>query len=239
MDDELINQKEYWKQNFSNKKVVCVSDDLQKNIARTKKGEPIKETEWNKTITHIHKLLKITKNSNVLELCCGNGVIIGEIAPNCNAAHGVDYSNELLKQLKINYSCNNLTTQLGDVMDLIIEPNYYDIIIFYFSIQHFNEKEAVLLINKSIESLKSNGRMLIGDIPDMDKKWQYINTPKYHIDYFNRVLSNKPKIGYWYQKGFFKALNSCFQNIKIHVIEQPKYQINSDHCFDILIKKRK
>lgn len=235
-DKKLIDA--YWEKNFNDKKVVGQSNDLQINIARTKEGKPISKEDWHTTLGYIAGSLDITKQSRVLELCCGNGVIIGNISDQCKEAIGVDYSEELLNQLQNSFKNKNLSVVSSNVLDFKIKESAFDAIILYFSLQHFNERDSYLLIEKCIKGLKPKGKILIGDIPDLDKKWHYVNQPNYHIDYFNRVLNNTPKIGYWYQKDFFMAMNSCFPNVSFKILEQPKYQINAGHCFDVLIQKK-
>lgn len=237
MNSKDFTLEKYWIKNFNDNNIVGKSDDLQINIARTKNGKRVNEEIWKKTISYIIEVLEIDKESIVLELCCGNGLVIGEIAPYCFNALGIDYSKKLLNQLVKNYSHNNLVVEQNNVNIVELQALFFDSIIIYFSIQHFNERDAYLLIEKSIRSLKKDGTMLIGDIPDLDKKWSYINKPEYHLDYFKRTVECRPKIGYWFQKDFFRAMSSCFDNVEITILDQPNYQINSDHCFDILIKK--
>jgi ubiquinone/menaquinone biosynthesis C-methylase UbiE len=228
---------DYWKKYYSNKEEVDKNKDLQNNISRTRGGVKVNDEVWSKTLSYIVNILTIREYSTVLELCCGNGVIIGEIAKICKKAYGVDYSGPLLNQLSKNFKQKNLVIEKRDVLKYELKKNEYDAIIIYFSIQHFDEKDTYLLIDKSIEALKVNGKLLIGDIPDLDKKWKYINKPIYHRDYFKRVEENRPKIGYWFQKDFFKAMSSCFPNATFKILEQPDYQINSDYRFDVLIEK--
>lgn len=235
-DKKLID--DYWKNNFSNESIIGKSDDIQINIARTKGGKKVNENNWERTIHYIIENLAINKASDVLELCCGNGAVLGYVSNYCKSALGVDYSEKLLTQLRHHFKLNNLSVVVDNVLDYDIKMDAFDAIIIYFSIQHFDEREAFLLIEKCIKGLNKNGRILVGDIPDLDKKWSYVDKPEYHQDYFNRVVNSSPKIGYWFQKDFFLAMNSCFPGTTFHILEQPNYQINSDHCFDVLIHKK-
>ena len=235
---EIITHEEFWKDSFTDKKIVAISTDLQLNIARTKNGKVIDHEIWQKTLNHIKNITNFSSSSSVLELCCGNGVIIGELAKTANKATGVDYSEILLNQLKTAYKRENLTTYCDDVKSINLPKNFYHQIIIYFSIQHFSEKDTLLLIEKCISLLKQKGTLLIGDIPDQDIKWDYINKDEYRVDYFNRVKHNQPKIGNWFKKDFFKAMNSYFKEVNFEVLSQPSYQINSDHCFDVIITKK-
>ncbi|WP_298237004.1 class I SAM-dependent methyltransferase [uncultured Algibacter sp.] len=238
MDKLDIQNTQHWRNYYNDKSIVAKSIDLQFNVSRTRNGEKISQKTWLKTIDYIRDLLSIKENSDVLELCCGNGLVIGELASTCKEAIGIDYSNILLKQLSENYACDNLVTINADVNSYDLGSNKYDSIIIYFSLQHFSEKETYLVVNKCLNALKNGGRMLLGDIPDLEKKWSYINKPSFHVDYFKRLEEDKPKIGYWFQKDYFLAMNSVFTNVDFKIIEQPTYQINSDYRFDVLIQKK-
>ena len=233
-DDALVHQ--YWKNNFVNKDVVEISGNLQLNIARTKGGVEIDDSKWQKTLSYISNILRIDSKSQIAELCCGNGVIIGELTKQCQSGLAIDYSSVLLNQLKQHYTQSNLNVLEADVNEYVFYETF-DAIIVYFAIQHFNEKNTFLLIRKCINALNDSGTILLGDIPDEDKKWQYISKPEYKKDYFQRLVESRPKIGYWYKKDFFRAMNDVFENVTIEVIDQPAYQINSDHCFDVVIRK--
>jgi ubiquinone/menaquinone biosynthesis C-methylase UbiE len=125
----------------------------------------------------------------------------------------------------------------SDVMNVKFDSRSFDIVIIYDATQHFDEKETVLLVQRALGWLKEGGRMLIGGVPDELKKWDYINKPEYHKDYIQRLLNDTPKIGSWYNPRFFEALAGYFNNISVKVMDQPSYQNNADHRFDVLIEK--
>lgn len=228
---------EYWKRNFVDESVVNISDNLQLNIARTKRGKPVDPKIWEKTVRYIIDQTELQKQDNILELCCGNGVLLGELSKYVKRSIGVDYSDVLLKQFEQNFKLNNLTLVNKDILEYVIERNSIDKIFIYFSIQHFDEYQTLNIIKNCLSGLKKNGIIFIGDIPDLDEKWKYISKPEYRKDYLNRVLEKRPKIGFWFHKEFFKSFENYFSNIRVEILNQPKYQINSDHCFDVKISK--
>lgn len=238
MESNNKNEEEYWKEYYNDDEIINKGNNLHLNISRTRNGNIISDKIWGQTIEYLKTLLNIKANTVLLELCCGNGLILGELASVYKEGYGVDYSKTLLKQFRKKYSSENINLICTDVNEFVIEKNKYDLIIIYFSIQHFNERDAFLLIEKCIDSMSLNGKIFIGDIPDLDKKWSYINKYEYHRDYFHRLVNLSPKIGNWFQKDFFLAMNSCFKETSFQVLEQPSYQINSDYRFDVLISKQ-
>lgn len=238
MDNSEKSEEEYWRNYYNDYEIIGKGKDLHLNISRTRRGETVSDEVWNQTIAYMKDLLEINKQTVLLELCCGNGLVSGELAPSCKEVFGVDYSETLLGQFKKRYSSENINLICSDVNRFVIEKNKFDVILIYFSIQHFNERDSFLLIEKCINSISPKGKILIGDIPDLDKKWRYINKDEYHRDYFHRLVNLSPKIGNWFQKDFFLAMNSCYKETSFHVLEQPIYQINSDYRFDVLISKQ-
>lgn len=229
--------KEFWKNYYQNNNIISRSDNYQQNVSRSRSGIIIKDKDWHQTLSYIKSILKISKESDILELCCGNGLIIGELSEMCNTAVAIDYSDSLLKQLKQMYKANNLTVIQEDINEILLDKSSFDAIIMYFSIQHFDLKETIAIIKKCITSLKNGGLMLIGDIPDNSKKWSYLSKDEYKIDYIERIYKNEPKIGTWFEKEFFVALNLYFKEVNILIYDQPSYQINSDYRFDVVIEK--
>jgi ubiquinone/menaquinone biosynthesis C-methylase UbiE len=231
----MKNNYDYWKSYWS--KIENVSDhNPQKNIGRTNNGIPIKNKVWLKTVNEIKQIVSISESSNIIELCSGNGQLIGNLAPYCNRAVAVDYSIALLEQLK-NQFLDSVDSIHADALTVQFEKESYDIVIIYFAIQHFEEKDTVRLIQRSLEWLRYGGRIYIGDIPDEDRKWKYISKEEYKKDYFIRLINDEPKIGKWFQQDFFKALESYIDGITVRIIKQPTFQINSTYRFDVLIEK--
>jgi len=112
----------------------------------------------------------------------------------------MDFSKKLLNDLRKQTKNKNIKLIEADALNYPLGKNKFDIIIFYFSIQHFSERDAFILIEKCIRALKKGGRFLIGDIPDNSQKWAYISKPEYHRDYFQRLKQNRPLIGTWFDK---------------------------------------
>ena len=228
--------KDFWFY-YYNSNTIVGSDDLQKNVGRTKNGNPITPTEWNTILDYIQSQIKLDVNDNIIEVCCGNGLVIGELSKKCNEAVGIDYSDLLIEQLNNNYP--NVKTILSDVMEYQLDINTYNKAILYFAAQHFTERQLLKLIKNIISSLKENGILLIGDIPDDTKKWNYISEPVHKKDYFQRLENGVPKIGNWFNRNWFESLSFFIDGINVEIMEQPDYMINSNYRFDVLITKTK
>ena len=148
MDNSEKSEEEYWRNYYNDYEIIGKGKDLHLNISRTRRGETVSDEVWNQTIAYMKDLLEINKQTVLLELCCGNGLVSGELAPSCKEVFGVDYSETLLGQFKKRYSSENINLICSDVNRFVIEKNKFDVILIYFSIQHFNERDSFLLIEK-------------------------------------------------------------------------------------------
>ena len=213
------------------------SDDLQRNVQRTKGGERIDDATWTRTVDDIVKLCNISENSVVIEVCCGNGMLLGPIAQQCKRAIGVDFSVPLLEQLNAQFK-GQVETHLQDALEFEWEKNSVDVVMIYFSIQLFSERDALRLMQRAFSWIRNGGTLFIGDVPDEEKKWAYLSKPEYRRDYLARVLSDTPMIGQWFNKEFFRALPDLMPEMEVTVVDQPSYHINSEIRYDVVIKKK-
>lgn len=230
------SERAYWKKHYRDDSVVG-GGDPQRNVGRTRGGMPVADEVWKRTLNDIKELLSIDKSVEVVELCCGNGEVIGNLAAECKHATGVDYSRKLLRQMESKFG-SLVEPIYADVLEVEFKPESTDVIIIYFSIQHFDERETVRLVERCLKWLRKGGKLFIGDIPNDLKKWEYIDKPAYRRDYIERVVKGTPMIGNWFQPQFFEALSSYFDDITVEVIEQPSYHINSSYRFDVLIGRK-
>ena len=85
--------------------------------------------------------------------------------------------------------------------------------------------------------MKPNGICLIGDIPDLSRKFSFFNNTERQKAYFDSLVKDEPIIGTWFDKEFLqKAGIYCGFNESI-VLDQPIDQINSHYRFDLKLVK--
>ncbi|MFZ1733705.1 MAG: class I SAM-dependent methyltransferase [Flavobacteriales bacterium] len=224
-----------WKDRY-NEQGKHDTPNLQFNVDRTKGGVVVSEDIWDRTVCAVIKHSKISKDSVVMEVCCGNGMLLGPISKICKKAIGVDFSVQLLAQLNAAFP-NSVETHLADALEFEWKKEELDVVLIYFAIQCFSERNALRLISRAFSWLKVGGVLFIGDVPDEEKKWGYLSKPEYRRDYLTRVETDTPMIGQWFRKEFFKALEDYIPCMQVTLIDQPSYQINSEIRYDVVIRK--
>jgi len=100
----------------------------------------------------------------VLDLCCGFGRISAELSRRGCAVTGVDITESYLQTAREEAVYENLDIEyiLSDARDFV-RPGFFDAVVnLYISFGYFeNQKDDILLLSNSFESLKSGGSLII------------------------------------------------------------------------------
>ena len=88
----------------------------------------------------IEVALPLCRDKDVLELGCGTGLILKEIAPHARSAKGIDISPGMLEQA----SGRGLDVQVGSVTDLPYEDESFDAIYSFKVLAHVEDIEKAM-----------------------------------------------------------------------------------------------
>ena len=124
--------------------------------------------EW--VDTTVERILNLTPK-NVLELGCGTGLLLFQIAPHCERYVGTDISEVSLDYIQNQLASNQqlasrvtLTHAAADNFDTIA-PGSYDTVILNSVLQYFPSiRYLVNVLEQAIRSVKPGGSLFIGDV---------------------------------------------------------------------------
>lgn len=205
-------------------------------VQRSRSGVPSSLEEDAKLMSHIYSMINLKASDDVLELFCGNGLITIPLSKKCKSVLAVDFSENLIDEIH-SLRLENVETVMENVMKLDYSSRRFDIVIAYAGIQYLSEQEVAQLMTKIIECIKPGGTLLIGDIPDVEKRWQFISTSKYEERYFDDLIIMGDPIGTWYEKSWILKLLNHVGFDDSQVMQQPDSQINSHYRFDVIASK--
>lgn len=228
-----MKDNNYWI-DFWNKNNIINKNNVHEKVGRTIKGVPIKEEQWKDVINDLENQLELNKNDDVLDIAAGSGALSIPFSKIVNSVIAVDISEKLINDLN---GIENIKTILADARSIEFNEAQFSKIILYFALQHFSEKETMLLFKKIYKWLKPGGFFYIGDIPDSDKKFEFFNNRERESAYFNSILTDEPIIGTWFNKEFLEKLGIFIGFKQATLIEQPEEYINAHYRFDILLRK--
>ena len=225
-----MNWYKYWNENE-----IVNNANLYRQVGMTSYGRHPSIDEWNRLISEIHKLIDLRESDTVLDLCCGNGMISNSIAKSCQGIVAVDFSKKLLGNfIPVSKKIHKINC---DIRDIDFKNEQFDSIIFSASIQHLSERESIVVIGKCNKWLKENGKLIILDIPDLKRKWNFYSNKKYRNNYISSIIKDELIIGTWFDDQFMISVGHYFNFSKTSVIEQDSYRINHSFRFDALLEK--
>lgn len=228
----------YWSKYWKNKDFAS-HEERNKQVGRTVDGQVISDEVWNKTVKFIVEQCNFDKDSEMLDLCAGNGMLSIPVAKITKSVVAIDISEKLLEILNehaLKENINNITTICDNINHIDFEKRFSHVM-FYFSLQHFSEKDVLFIFEKVYHALKTNGVFYIGDIPDQSKLWVFANTIAYENSFFDRLKNDQPAIGHWFDQNFLIKLARYTGFSSSKIIHQPAWQYNSKYRFDMIIRK--
>jgi ubiquinone/menaquinone biosynthesis C-methylase UbiE len=217
---------------------VKPSDNLLKQVGRRHSYDYI-----NLIVADVVNKLKITQNDTVLDLCCGNGLITKEIANYCKEIHGVDFSKILIETARKKFNAANIHYHLEDAtnIDKIFATNFFDKCYSYFSFQFFDPEEGRLIIKVMCKITKSNGLILVGDVPDKRKIWHYYDTLGKKIRFLRTTIVYRARrrgedsLGWWWHPDQIKKICKELE-LECKILQQNEKLPHAHYRFDFLIK---
>ena len=220
----------YWKKHGENAQGM----DKHSQVLRTLNKKPISEEQWQFTLGEIDKHFEIRPGDKVLDLCCGNGLISKHLADKGAYVRAVDVSEGLLEGLT---AYDRIEPEIADIRNLDYGPDSYDHVLIYAGIQYFTLAESFLLFEKLFHWLKPNGTVFIGDIPDLDKQFDFYNNAERRAVYFQNLLSGTDVVGTWFIDEWLLNAAKHFEFSNAEILPQTEGLLNANYRFDLKLTK--
>lgn len=128
--------------------------------------EPIKKRLLDDIVTK----LELSLEHHVLDVGCGTGMVLRQIAPHVAHVTGVDFSVDMLKIARHHLPPNAMLRQ-ANAADLPFKDETFDRVLCYHVITNFPDDDFTLsVLTQLIRVTRKGGFVLIGNTPDSDKK---------------------------------------------------------------------
>ncbi|WP_410571114.1 amino acid adenylation domain-containing protein [Amycolatopsis sp. cmx-4-61] len=137
-------------------------------------GEPIPRAEMREWRDAIVTRLRELRPRRVLEIGVGRGLLLTELAPDCEAYWGTDFSAEVIASLGERVAADpalagRVELRTGDAADFTgLPPEFFDTIVLNSVVQYFPSGTYLLdVVRKALALLAPGGSLFVGDVRDL------------------------------------------------------------------------
>src|SRR5262249_34897341 len=142
-------------------------------------------------------LLDAGPNKRLLDVGCGNGMITSRLAPYFRDVTAIDFSTPLIRAALETCACPNVEYLEQDALALENLRGPYDSIMMLVAFQYFTPSLADRLFKQLVRLLSQSGQILLGDVPDGDRIWNFYRGVRGRMRYAWGQLRQRPVIGHW------------------------------------------
>ena len=211
-------------------------------------GEPFAERDVREYVARVAELAQpfLGAGRRVLEIGCGSGLIMFELAPHAGSYVGLDPSDVTQAQnLKRIAEKGNeriqLATGFADEIDTLFEPASFDLIVLASTAQFFpgpNYFTAVL--EKSLKLLAPGGTILLSDIMDARRKEKFAESLQ-EFQRLNPQANTKTQLDgeLYFDEGYFFDLESTLPDVRDVQVLHREHGFSNElgYRFDVLLQK--
>ena len=228
-----MDWKSYW-----NRSIFELGEDPCKQVGRTWRKKNYSEKQIQMIIERICYFLQASPQKKLLELACGNGMITDKLSPHFKHIHAIDFSKPLIEVAQNNFQRENIDYHVGDATDLPFTREEFDCVLIYFAFQYFTPVQAKKMFKQLDGILKPGGTILLGEVADGDRIWNFYKGISGRFIYYFNALRNKRIIGHWWRPSDILKLGYEL-GWDLSVFYQDQELPNYYFRYDALIKKPK
>ncbi|WP_203292324.1 class I SAM-dependent methyltransferase [Maricaulis parjimensis] len=203
-----------WNKQYRDRILKSPGEDYLSQVGHTEQGQPITQEQFENLFSQIVQILDIGPDDWVLDLCCGNGLFTQRLAKLAKGAVGVDMSAELIDIARSDHAAPNLSYYTADARCIdslpLASDTRFSKVIMYAALQHFQEDDLRVLLQKLIGLTKPKSVYLIGFIPDFDLADRFYNTPERRAERDRRIADGTDPIGEWWKRD---TLRRCAREV--------------------------
>jgi ubiquinone/menaquinone biosynthesis C-methylase UbiE len=232
--EEVSNR--YWEDFWTSHAKSTVKEHAQRQVLRTLNKKPISDVKFRKLLKYIDLKIEISRDDEILDLCCGNGLFAAHFASRCRKVTGVDFAKDLIARIDLK-SHKNICIFVEDVRKINFKEANFSKVFLYAGLQYFSHKEVLSLFESVARWLRKDGFFFIGDIPDAARVWKFFDSKEREKVYFDSVKDDKPLIGTWFDRQWLSKLGKYTGFKKNDVLSQPIDFPYAHYRFDMILKK--
>lgn len=208
----------------------------QTQVLRTLNKQPVEPHVFDGIVDSIAGMLDHPgPDHDLLDLCCGNGLITRRLLGSFHSVTAIDLSDAFVSQLG-DMPEARIEAFAADARTVRFPEDSFDRILLYAGIQYFSEAETIDLFLRMRRWLRDGGVVVLGDIPDQTRRWNFFNSPERERSYFESLQTGRPMVGYWFEPEWLVKLSSYAGFASATIRPQPEPCPYRHYRFDLVVK---
>ncbi|WP_114990348.1 class I SAM-dependent methyltransferase [Synechococcus sp. UW179A] len=214
-------------------------EDFWGQIKRTVRGEPADENQIKFITKAITNGLKLERNDNIIDFCCGNGALSSRLKNSVSKLKGIDNSEYLISIAKEFFEESpDISFMHSEIIDFLnsstpTEASKYSKSLCYGSFSYLEQTIIDNILDQFNLKFKAISRFYIGNIPDRSRADVFF---KDSIPQNADLASCKSVIGKWWTKSEIRALSEKY-NWEATIIDMPEAFYASAYRFDVILSR--
>jgi SAM-dependent methyltransferase len=241
MSDAENRYREFW-DNYLGRDVAS-EDDLFRQVAFTIDKRPVPRSMLHRYVAIIVSKLELSDRDELMEFCCGNGLVTYELAKMARRVTGLDFAPRLIHTAKLRKSRENIvyiiaaaTAPLSSLLDCNTFPNKF---LMNNSLAYFDPTQLDTILSNILKHLGGRSfRLLLTGIPNVDFKWNFYDTQERrarHIENEKQPCNTNDGLGRWWRAQEIEDVCRKYQ-LAVEITDQPEDL--SNYRMDALIASR-
>jgi cyclopropane fatty-acyl-phospholipid synthase-like methyltransferase len=203
-----------WKR-FWNENPQIRDADVRRQVGRTFRQVPYSDEAIDQLSARLLELLEPRSSATLLDLCCGNGLVTSRLAASFESVTAIDYSQTLIAVANARFFRPNVRYLVDDARRVEAVP--HDRILISGAFQFFSNAEALLVLQHLRRLVRDDGRVVLGDVPDGDRIWQFYRGVRGRLQYAFESIFDRPTIGSWWSPAALERLaHETGWNLTVH-----------------------
>ena len=212
---------------------------------KAKKNNPLEQVGRNddtqalaNTQAHLLQLIDPQPDQNMLDLCCGNGLMSRFFAPKVKAVVGLDLSPALIAEAK---KQSEGLSNLEFFQQILIQRPWpvqekFDFALLHFSFQYFTTiGQGHRLLEGILDHVKPGGVLYLTDIPNHYHAHKLYTGWIGRLKYFKHRWLIQGEMGSFWKPDILQGLAEQM-GFEVEVLEQPAHLPYAHYRFDAVLR---
>jgi cyclopropane fatty-acyl-phospholipid synthase-like methyltransferase len=180
-------------------------DEFCQQVGRTAAGRvPTPEPELARVVDQMAEGLELAAGDDVLDLCCGNGLLTRRLAARCRRVVGVDFSSAMIDLARAHHPADNATYVRASALELAPEllPDAFVATkaCMFESLQYFTPAQLPALLAGLRRVTADRVVVYFSGVLDAERIYSFFNTPERRAAYEEQRRTGREIMGHWWAK---------------------------------------